>query len=222
MALPPQAIDRMIQEPSATPGPYKELLVLSGALFLLMIVLYVGLAFGYQPYLKREVQDIDKKIQTYSQQIPPEDQKITADFYSALTNLKQLLSTHTRVLPVMGFLERTVMPNVYYNKVSVNTMSNQANVAGIAKNLEDIANQAALLEKQPEVARINFSNAGALNGVWQFTMDIWFTPAFLHANGASSPVLQNNLPAATTTAPAAAASTTPGFPPPSATSSAPR
>ena len=181
MALPPQAIEKLIREPSHTQGVYSELLLISGALLGLTIVIYVGLAFGYRAYLNSSLTKVENEITEFSAGISQEDRAKIQGFYSQLVNLRTLLAGHTAASPVMALLERTIQPDVYYTKLTMNSNNNQAVLTGAAKSLEAIAAQATAFQGQVEVDRIDFNNAGAqATGPWQFTMTIYLKPAVFH------------------------------------------
>jgi hypothetical protein len=202
MALPPQAADKLMHSPVATQGAFKQFILLAGALFTLMLVLYIGISFGYKAYLSKSIASTKTKIDGFSSQISQADQDKVANFYSQLQNLQQLLASHTTASPVLSLLERTTIPEVYYTKLSVNASLNQADVNGMARSLADVAKQAALIEAQTEVVdHVNFSTAGATQGgAWQFTMNIFLRPGVLH-NGNPAPTQQSSQPVINTPAP---------------------
>lgn len=195
MALPPQAIEKLIHEPSRSQGAYRELLMFSGALFGLAVFIYAGLAFGYHAYLQSSLTKINKDIQAFSDSVSQADRTELQAFYSQLVNLRTLLAGHTVDSPAMALVERTLQPNVYYTKLTSNTGTNQVVLTGAAKSLDDIARQAAALQVEPEVERLDFNNAGIqATGPWQFTMTLHLRPAALHgvivtAPAAEAPVL---------------------------------
>ena len=178
MALPPQAIEKLIREPGRTQGAYRELLLFSGAIFALTVVVSAGLSFGYTPYLEGQLASVEKQIQNFDPGVSQEDRTQIQGFYSQLVNLRTLLSNHTAASPVLAMLERTVQPDVYYTKFTMNVATNQAVVNGAAKSLDSAAAQAKVLEGQPEVDHLDFNNAGSQSGgPWQFTMTIYLKPA---------------------------------------------
>ncbi len=201
MALPPQAVEKLIQEPVATQGVYKELLLLAGSLLALMLVLYFGIAYGYEAYLNSSITKLNQDIAKFGERIPQADQERTAQFYSALVNLRELLKAHTTASPVLNLLERVTGQNIYYTKLNLNANANEADLAGVAKGVNDAASLAALLERQPEVTRVNFTNVSNQNGAWIFTMSVFLDPSVMHANGLTSPNLAP-FPAASSTLPA--------------------
>jgi hypothetical protein len=191
MALPSQATEKLMQAPSGTQGIFKQFVLFAVAIFVLMLVLYGGIEFGYKSYLNRAIATKKAQIDSFSAQVPVDDQARVANFYSQLQNLQQLLGAHTTVSPVLSLLENTTLPNIYYIKLSVNATANEADVTGAARNLGDIAQQAASLEADSSVVdHVNFANAGSSQGgLWQFTMNIFLKPGVLH-NGNPTPVTQ--------------------------------
>ncbi len=182
MSLPPRAIDELSREPVRTQGWYGELLMFSGTLLFIAILVYVGIAYGYKPYLERQVADLNTQIATFSEQIPEQDQQQFLGFYSQLVNTQRLLAQHVMGSGFFNWLESNTSPNVYYTKLDMNTANNQVGLAGTARTMGDIAAELAILEGQPQVQRINFGNASAnTNGTWQFNMTLFFSPGFFGA-----------------------------------------
>jgi hypothetical protein len=203
MALPPQAIEKLIREPSHSQGAYRELLLISGAVLSITIVIYIGLAFGYRAYLDSSLKNVEDQITKFSAGISQEDRAQIQGFYSQLVNLRTLLAGHTAASPVMSLLERTVQPDIYYTKLTMNAANNQAVLTGAAKSLDAIAAQAAAFKGQPEVDRVDFNNAGAqATGPWQFTMTVHLKQTVFHGAIIVAPAVPV-APVTTSTAPAA-------------------
>jgi hypothetical protein len=177
----------LVREPSRTQGAYRELLLISGALFGLSIIFYAGLAFGYAAYLRSSLTEVDAQIQNFSAGISEEDRAQVQGFYSQLVNLRTLLAGHTTASPVLALLERTVQPGVHYTKLTLNANNRQVVLSGAADSLDDAAAQAAVLQGQPEVAHLDFNNAGAqAAGPWQFTLTVTLGPDVFRSVGADS------------------------------------
>lgn len=182
MALPPQAIERMTRDPSETQGAYKQLLLLSAALFILLLVLYFGIAFGYEKYVETADANVERELVKFgTTQVSPETQKVIADLYSQLSNIKTLIDTHTIASPLFSLLERASGPNAYFTKLNLNALTNEMTLTGAARSLDDAAAVANFFEHQPEAARVNFNNAAAATGgPWQFTLTVFLKPGVLH------------------------------------------
>jgi hypothetical protein len=204
MALPAQAVEKIIREPSDTQGAYRQLLLLTASLFILTLLIYAGIAFGYKAYLKSAVGTLEKKISDSSTAVSAEEEARIATFYSQLMNLRTLLGSHRSISPIFALLERTATPNIYYTKISLNGSTNELALSGAARNLGDIAAEAAVFEKQPEVDHVNINN-GAIspNSPWQFAMSVFLNPKNL------KPLPSSNTSAFNPTASSSASSTTP-------------
>ena len=205
MALPQQAIERLSRSSSKTQGAYRELLLLSFGLFFFALLLFLGLRFGYQSYLASSGRKLDQEIDRWSQSISAEDQIKTAALYSQLYNLRSMLNSRSAASPVFDLLERATLPDVYYTKFNLNASTREITLSGAARSLEKIAEQAARFEKEPEVERVSFTNAGK-NGEnpWQFTMSVVLLGGTLQET-TSKP----SLPAASTSTSTGATSTLP-------------
>lgn len=181
MALPSQAIEKLVRDPGQSPGGYRQLLMLSATLFLLALVVYFGLRFGYKPYLDSSVAKLDEQIQKFGQEIPKDEQEKIGAFYSQLVNLRALLAARVVGTPAFEVLEHTTLPDVYYTKASLNALNSELALTGIAKTLESVSAQAGVLEKDPNVARVSFANVASVSGVdgWQFTMSVFLRPEVL-------------------------------------------
>lgn len=182
MALPSQAIEKLVRDPGRTTGGYRQLLLLSATLFFLALVIYFGLRFGYQPYLDSSVTKLDQQIQQFGQEISKEEQDNITAFYSQLVNLRTLLGARVVGSPVLDLLERDTLPGVYYTKASLNTLNSEFSLSGAARTVEDISRQAAIFEHDSSVMRVNFANIvgpSSASESWQFTMSIFVRPELL-------------------------------------------
>lgn len=190
MALPTQEIERLTRSVSAEQGTYKQLLLLSGALFAISAILWAGLSFGYEPYLRGQVDTLDSQIQQFAKDIPVAEQAKLTTFYSQLVNLKTLLGRHAATSKIFNWLENNSQVNTYFTKLSFNASTYQLTLLGTSKAPEDVSEQASILESQPEVLRLNFNNISAApNGGWQFNIAIFLDPrAFLPAGSTAQVV----------------------------------
>ncbi|RJQ28896.1 hypothetical protein C4571_02540 [Candidatus Parcubacteria bacterium] len=179
MALPQKVVEQLSRTSVQTPGWSGQLLMFSSTAFLLSLFIYLGLVYGYKPYLEKEVQKLDSQIQAFSQQISVEEQGEIINFYSQLVNVKSLLARHVVVSPFFDWLERHTQTSVYYTKLNLNTQSRQASLSGVARSVEDLAEQLQEFQNDPGVERVNFSNVSVgSNSLWQFDLTLFFKPAF--------------------------------------------
>ncbi|MDO8516450.1 MAG: hypothetical protein Q7S28_04310 [bacterium] len=154
MALPQQAIERMMQEPSVTQGVYGQLLMFTGTIFFIIIVVALGLMFGYQPYLDNKLEDIQSQIQQVSDQMPKTEQDTLANSYSQLVNVQTLLAAHGTASPLVDWLNSVTHPNIYFGNMNYTALNKQLILNGTAKMPSEIAEQIAILERDPHVIRV--------------------------------------------------------------------
>lgn len=179
MALPPQAIDRLIRAPVQTPGAYQNLLMLAGALFFVVLIIFAGLSFGYTPYLERQSTDLDLRIRQFAEQVSDEEQEELRSFYSQLANLKTILAEHSVSAPAFSFLEKNTLPQVYYTRARLDAVLGEMVLEGVAFGVDDVASQAALFERAPEVSRVNMKSISrAGENAQRFNITIYFAPGF--------------------------------------------
>lgn len=182
MALPAQAIEKLSHSPERTTGVYSQLLMLSLSLLILAVFLFLGLKYGYEPYLNSRITKLDAEIERFGQEIPADKQAEMATFYSQIVNLRTVLGNHTVITPLWSWLEKNTLQNVYFSKVTVNIASDQATVQGGARSNADIMSQFAVIENSPEVESLVFGNVNNTPQGWQFNATIFFKPSFFSNN----------------------------------------
>lgn len=184
MALPQQAVERLTRAPSPeTQGAYQNLLFFSAAIFILMLVLYLGLDFGYRPFLNNQVSDLEAQIQQFTQEISLEEQEQLVRFYSQIANIQALLGNHVVATPALDLLADTVQLEVVYTDAQLNTANGELRLSGTAPSLQDVSEQVALLESDPAVNRVSFNEVIAADQAMQFSMTVFLSSNFVHPNG---------------------------------------
>ena len=120
-------------------------LFFTGAIFALAFLVYLGLAWGYQPFLVRSIGGVDaeiKKIATTS--IDPSESQKFLDFYSQTTNAQDLLKNHAAVTPVFDLIERSTRGDVYYQTIQIDGVTQVVGFSGIAKDYTSLSSQLAV------------------------------------------------------------------------------
>ena len=186
MALPEQVIDRLSREPVHTPGWSGQLLMFAGTIFLISLGVYLGLMFGYKPYLNSKISKLDAQIQKFTQEVPLSDQEKLASFYSQLSNLTGILHTHVISSPLFDWLEKRTDVNVYYTKFNFNPATKQLALTGIAKTTSDFIQQIQAFQAESAVERMNVNSlTSSPNGMWQFDLVLFLRPDFLNQPSSS-------------------------------------
>jgi hypothetical protein len=178
MPLPQKVIEQLGREPPETPGWSGQLIMFSGTVFLVAVLLYAGLAFGYGPYYDSALKKISDEKSAISRQISLERQNQLITFYSQLANLDKILKNHIVNSPVFYWLEKNTQKNIYFEQFSLNLTNNQLDLVGIGKSIEDINQQLAIIESLGDVEKMDVSSISNENGDWKFEMKLYFDSSF--------------------------------------------
>lgn len=173
MALPQKVVDQLSKSPARTQGVFGQLIMLGTVLFGASLAVYLGLAFGYRPYLVGEISKLDNQIETFAKTVPPEDQARLVQFYSQIVNLKSLLGKHVVFSPVFDWIEENTQVNTYFGIVSINYKNSQISIDAISKTLEDASEQLLAFEKLPEVKSVKMANMSLdPSRSWKFNLNL--------------------------------------------------
>src|SRR3989344_6926838 len=105
---------------------------ISLVIFLAIIFVYLGLIFGYEPYLNSEIQKIDDQINKILEAVSKEEQEKFIRFYSRLTNLKNLLDNHAAASKIFPLLEKITNQKVSYNSFNLRVPERELELEGSA------------------------------------------------------------------------------------------
>lgn len=221
MALPTQEIEKLAKAPAEEQGTYRQLLMLAGTLLFISAVLYLGLTFGYAPYIENQIASVEEQSRALDQKVPKEKQDELIAFYSQISNLSTLLNKHPNTVKIFGWLEVNTQPNIYFSKLSFNLATYQLSLVGVGRTPLDVAEQVNIFEGASEVSRVNFNNISSMTGGgWQFNISIFLDPKFIATAGSTVagtiPVVEANTTSSTATSSNPLG--IPGTQPPSATS----
>jgi hypothetical protein len=191
MPLPEKAIEQLGREPPRTPGWSGQLLIFSSTVLFISVLIYVGLVFGYQTYLKSQVKKIQDQIQVFSQQIPADEQAKIASFYSQLTNLKLLLANHVVSSRAFGWLEKNTQANVYWSSFNLNVDAGSLAINGVAKSIDDLEQQLAIFQSLSEIKKMNIgsishSSSASASSSWSFGVTLFFPRGYFYVSNSQS------------------------------------
>ena len=178
MPLPQQVIDRLSKEPPRTPGWSVGLLTFSAGICFITVLAYLGLAFGYEPYLDSQISGLDTQASTLTKAISASDQARVITFYSEITNIKNALAKHVALSRAFSWLEANTEQNTYWSKMSVVVEQNQVTLSGLSKTEADVNQQIAIFEAAPAVKNVSVSSVSPsdTSGMWQFSVALTVDP----------------------------------------------
>ncbi len=159
--------------PSGVP---QRFLFFSFIIFLLVLLSYLGLAYGYSSFLKNEIEDGRAKLDELGRRISAEDQKELARLYSQISNIEKLLTSHVAASRIFTFLEAATAGQVTYLGADLSVPDRRLTLDGAAVSFDELVRQLAAYEKTPEVERINLESSEAVGGVVRFKVSLIMAP----------------------------------------------
>lgn len=129
-------------------------------IFAFSLFIYIGMDFGYRPYLESNVNKLNKEISGLNQSIDETQQKQIVGYYSQLVNIQSLLSAHkAKTLQIFDFIEKNTYQNVRFDSMSVDAVNEEIKIIGIAPNYETLVKEISLFEQAPNVKRLILENS---------------------------------------------------------------
>ncbi len=180
MPLPQQVIEQLGREPPKTPGWSGQLLIFSSTVFIICLFIYLGLVFGYQSYLRDEVQKLQDQIQTFSQKIPEGEQAKLINFYSQIANLRSLISNHTISSRAFAWIEKNTQANSYISRFGLDTAGSKLTIGIKSKTMPDALQQIAIFENLPEIKSVDIGNISFSENWWQLEATIGLAPGYFN------------------------------------------
>ena len=154
---------------SSTGSLMWRLLTFSFVVFFIMIAAYVGLDFGYRVVLENQNQDYLEQSIALQKSIPEEQREKVVDFYSRLSNMKNLLDSHVYVTNFFDFLEDNTDSGVYFTEVGVSVREGEVVVNGFARDYQELSRQLEKLRLSDEVSQLVLDSAvRSQNGLVSF------------------------------------------------------
>ncbi|MFA4999666.1 MAG: hypothetical protein WC519_03000 [Parcubacteria group bacterium] len=156
--------------------PWKAL-VFSAVVFGLAIIVYAGLTFGYKPFVSASIKSAEDRMAELDYIAPQgEAEAEFVQFYSQLTNIKNLLSAHVAVMPFFNMLETNTMADVGFSGATINVLTKMANMSGFAKSYDVLAGQMAVYESALGVNKVTISSARLADELVRFELRADLSP----------------------------------------------
>jgi len=174
--------EAIAREPQTTGGLPSKLLMFSVSVFIISLVVYFGMIWGYEPYLNSQLNKINNQLDVLSNQIPQDEQQQLLNFASQTTNLTSLLNQHIFFTNIFNFFQQNTEANVYFNRFNVTTFNNQVQLSGMAKSINDIVSQLSVWQNSPAIQQVNFNQVSLVNGGYSFNATLTMSPKFFYQN----------------------------------------
>lgn len=132
-------------------------------IFLAAMLVYLGLVFGYEPYLQSQIEKQDQEINSLAQTVSKSDQDKFIQFYSQISNLKKLLENHILASKIFPFLEKNTNQKVYYKVFNLKVPEYELELEGVAESYAVLAEQLESFNQAQETGRY-ILNQSKFNG----------------------------------------------------------
>lgn len=172
MPLPQQVVEQLGREPPKTPGWSGQFLIFSGAIFFIVLSIYLGLAFGYEPYLHSQIKKLNDEVQSFGTQVPVQDQVRLIGFYSQIMNIQTLLANQVLGTRAFEWLEEHAHVRTYLKNLNVGYANNQLSFTVVARTMDDALEEIAYLQKRPEIKKLDIGAFSRSIDGWQFAIQI--------------------------------------------------
>ena len=182
MPLPQEVINQLSEERSATPGWSSGLLFFGLGLAVLMVLLYAGIVFGYEPYVNGQIQKVSTQMASLNQSVASGDVASLVSLYSQTVQAESLLRGHVFFSQFLTWLGSHTEANAYYTSLTF-ASGNQVTLAVLTKSEADINQQIAIFENDPDVASIAVSSVSlaSVSGFWQTNVTLTMKPSMFMA-----------------------------------------
>lgn len=149
-----------------------RLFTISLVIFGVALFTYLGLIVGYEPYLQSKIQEKDAEINQLAQIVSKDDQEKFIQFYSQLTNLKNLLDNHIAASKLFPWLEQATNQKVYYSGAHLKVPERELELEGFAESYAILGEQLESFEQAEEVERYILDQSQFSEGKIQFKVKL--------------------------------------------------
>lgn len=155
-----------------------RLLVSTGFLLVFALVIYLGITFGYVPYLESQIEQTNQEINNLGAVVSEQDRESFVTFYSQLANLQRLLGEHIKGGVVFDFIEGATNRQVSFDNFALSVSDRSLRLEGVAANYNVLIQQLTSFSQSSAVAQTVLENSqvtGANNNV-RFALRLTLRP----------------------------------------------
>ena len=141
-------------------------------------VVYVGLVFGYTPFLNTRISEQQDALEQLGRVIPQKQQQEFVAFYSQLANLQTVLQNHIIASRLFGLLESRTSGLVFYTVMEARVPERKVLLEGSAASYAAFAQQLQSFTIAPEVENVIVNDSSALDGRVKFRLSLALKSSF--------------------------------------------
>jgi len=160
-------------------GLPKKFLTFSFVVFAFVLIVYLGLAFGYGTFLRSSIDKARGDLGSLSSQITPQQKEDLATLYSQVTNIRGLLENHALTSQIFTLFEAITSQKVEYTGFDISVPDREVSIEGFAATYEDLVSQLVLYEESPQIERYSLEESEYQKGVIRFKARVVLTKDIL-------------------------------------------
>lgn len=151
--------------------PWRFFMV-SFVIFLMSVLVYLGLVFGYEPFLTNQIAQKDKEIEQRAAMVSKEDQEKFIQIYSKVINIKSLIDSHLFSSNVLSLLEKVTHPKVYYTGLSMKMLDRELELDGVAGSFSALSEQLEAFAQTKGIERYSLTQSQLSGDTVQFKVSL--------------------------------------------------
>lgn len=172
-------MDRFQSERLPVGWPWR-FLMFSFLTFLVSILVYIGLAFGYKPFLAGQIEKKDAEILAQAASISKENQEKLIQVYSQMINIRSLLDGHVFPAGVLTMLEQKTHPKVFFTSADLKSAERELELEGLAATFSALSEQLEIFSKTPNIEKYSLNNSQQSGDQVQFKITLKFGNGILN------------------------------------------
>jgi hypothetical protein len=163
------------EEEGLTSGWLTKFIRFGVIVFILVLILYFALDYGYLRILDKRIADVENNIQALEKEIPAQDREEVSVFYSQLVNLRKLLENHVYSSNIFQRLELITHPQVSFTNFDYDFDENRLKLEGYGVSLPVLAEQLLSFQRTADFRKITISDVRKTSiGRINFSLEVFF------------------------------------------------
>ncbi|OGY57220.1 MAG: hypothetical protein A2Y84_00170 [Candidatus Colwellbacteria bacterium RBG_13_48_8] len=163
--------DQFVESGLAVGWP-RKFFTFSLFVFILVTLVYAGLAFGYRAFLNGRIEATQDKLEELSNQVTDEQRENLITLYSQVANMRDLLGNHKFASNVFALLETVTGQKVVYISFDLDVPDRRVSLEGVAGSYEDLVAQLVLYENAPEIEQYTLKSSNRDGQKVRFAVDL--------------------------------------------------
>ncbi len=127
--------------------------------FLVFLFSYLGLVFGYTPFIKAQISKKETALSDLAGQVPKDRQEQFLKFEYQIIALQNILNKHVTATKIFPVLEANTNQGVFYKNMDLDVATSKVSLRAVAQSYDVMAQQLAAYQRLTDVAQYQINNA---------------------------------------------------------------